>query len=135
MITNSPLKFGKSFVQITLLIDDAKNAKFVSYNILESDLNPEKEVQIDCSLLSKDYRLIKGLYTYQLGPHEESIVASFSKHSLLCVCSQSQQEHLEIIDVKDLIGNFNFTETSHDLFLRSKDELELRRLEYMFSRR
>jgi hypothetical protein len=72
--------------------------------------------------------LIKGLYTYQLGPHEESVAASFFKHSLLCVCSLSYSEELKIVEVSDLIGNFNFTDTPHELILRSKDALELRKL-------
>ena len=124
-ITNSPIKFGKSFVQLTIVINGGKNAKFVSYNILDSGLNLDKKTQFDCSLTSKQYRLVKGFNVYQIGPAhlEDNAVATFFKHSLLCVCSQTLIEDLNVVEIPDLIGNFNLTEIPHELNLRSKEAL------------
>lgn len=114
-ITNSPLKFGKTFVQMTIAISNGKNTKFVSYNLLDSDLNLDRKTQFDCSLLSKEYRLIKGFYAYNYvaGHQDDNIAAIFFKHSLLCVCSQAFIEELNVVEVSDLIGNFNMTDTPH----------------------
>jgi hypothetical protein len=115
---------------MTIAINGGKNAKFVSYNILDSGLNLDKKTQFDCSLMSKEYRLVKGFHLYQIGPAhlDDNVVASFYKHSLLCVCSQALIEELNVVDIPDLIGTFNLTENPHELNLRSKEALELRKL-------
>lgn len=67
---NSPLRFGKSIIQITLALNeqgDDKSRKLVSHRIILSDMQPERKYYVDCNLHSKEYKLIKGLYTYQLG--------------------------------------------------------------------
>jgi hypothetical protein len=77
-------------MQMTIAISNGKNAKFVSYNFLDTNFNIKKQTQFDCSLQSKEFRLIKGFYTFQMGlAHEDNVVAVLFKHSLMCVCSQA----------------------------------------------
>lgn len=97
---------------MTIAITDSKNPKFVSFNVLDSDVKLDKKTQFDCSLMSKEYRLVKGFYSFQVGPAihlDDNVAAVFFKHSLLCACSQALNEELNIIEIPDLIGNFNLT--------------------------
>jgi hypothetical protein len=55
---------------MTISITNSKNAKFVSFNMLDGGLNLERKTQFDCSLMNKEYRLVKGFYTYQVGPSQ-----------------------------------------------------------------
>ncbi len=67
-MTNSPLKFGKTFLQITISITNPKHPKFVSFNIIGNNLPTDKISQLDCTMASKEYQLLKGLFSYQIGP-------------------------------------------------------------------
>jgi hypothetical protein len=85
---------------MTIVITDSKNPKFVSFNVLDSDVKLDKKIQFDCSLMSKEYRLIKGFYSFQIGPAihlDDSVVALFFKHSLMCACYQALNEELSIV--------------------------------------
>ena len=57
-------------MQLTILIADNKTAKLVSYTILDSSFDVHRQSQIDCSIFSKEYKLMKGSYVYQIGPGE-----------------------------------------------------------------
>lgn len=82
----------------------------MSHDILSNELNPEKKVNFDCSIQSKNYKIVKGLYNYQLGSEsEDHTIASLNRHSLLCICTYNYKENLKIIEIEDLFENINMT--------------------------
>jgi hypothetical protein len=91
-IVNSHYLLGSTVAQLTIAINSKVERKesdgLVSFDILSNELNAEKKLNLDCSIESKKFKIIKGLYNYQLGAEsEDHTIASLSRHSLLCICT------------------------------------------------
>ena len=106
----------------------------VSFDILSNQINPEKKVNLDCNVKSKKFKLIEGLYNYQLGSQGENhTVAQISKHSLICICSYNYKESLKIIEIEDLFENINMTNLNNpgQLLIVSEEDLEQSKAEHI----
>jgi len=93
--TNSPLRFGRHLIQITISINEKLNQDIyeisdskpllVSYKILTSELNPAKNSHTSCKIYTQTYKIMKGIYTYQISNNEDNVILSLEKHSLTCI--------------------------------------------------
>ena len=55
--------------QLTIALADEINPTqgLVTYNVLVGENNPELDLRTDCKVTTSEYKLLKGVYTYQLG--------------------------------------------------------------------
>ena len=130
-IVNSPLRFGRSVAQLTIALADELHPAhgLVSYNLMLGETNPEPALKADCRVSSKEHRMMRGVYTYQLGQgDDEHLTAVTYRHSLLCVFSINAKDQLRVAEVADLLNNFNTTGMPRELTLWTKELLEHKKM-------